>query len=566
MLAGNQQGLFEQILHALEDDGDVLIRIAHNGTSRFRANQIAYATISGSRETWPLEGLEFSRWLRYQFYREKQRSPKPGAIKNTILTLAACAQFEAEERKTYYRVAEHGGKVYFDLGDAEWNIVEIGADGWRVICDPPVKFSRPARMVALPLPQRGGSIDQLRALVNFNSANFDLYLGALIDPLDPRPRTRPFVQIIGPEGWGKTSALKVARNLLDPMPDGKVRAMPQEVRDVFVNARDALLLTYDNIGKPLSREMSDTCCQITSGTGFARRKLFSDAEEATLCTGTRMFMVTSRGSIVTEPDLAERLVKIFVAEIEPGHHLEESQFDAMFERDRAQILGALFDRVSCGLGRMPTVRLSPAPRIADAACWATACELVRGAYMRAYWDSIHDVLADVVEQDGVILAIDAFMHLREDWNGTATQLLAELENISIPERPAKWPAKWKDWPRDPAAFGRRLTTVMAALRKIGIECTRDRATESDRTRHIQLHRISPAHAEAADDPAESRTPTEPTKPDPGLGNPDAGPTAPEPAASTDLAKPPEERQRSRPSQGQTLFRILCEENLVPCWV
>jgi hypothetical protein len=77
------------------------------------------------------------------------------------------------------------------------------------------------------------------------------------------------------------------------------------------------------------------------------------------------------------------------------------------------------------------------------------------------------------------------MQLRKNWNGTATQLLGELENISIPEQPTRWRA----WPRDPAAFGRHLTTVMAALRKIGIECTRDRATPSDRTRLIHLRRI-----------------------------------------------------------------------------
>jgi hypothetical protein len=409
--------------------------------------------------------------------------------------------------------------VYFDLGGAEWNAVEIDASGWRVIDNPPVKFHRHTEIVALPLPQRGGSIDQLRALVNIKNGNFDLYLGALLDPLDPRPRTRPFVQIIGPEGYGKTSSLNVARNLLDPLPDGKARAMPEKVDDVFVNARNALFVTYDNVGKELPQGMSDTFCQVTSGIGLSKRKFYTNADEATLCVGARMFMVTSRGSVVTKPDLADRVVKISVEEIAPGCHLEESQFNAMLEQDRAQILDALFDRVSCGLGRMSEVRLSSKPRIADAACWATACEPIPGAFMRAYWESRHDAIADVVEREPVVIAIDAFTPRNgTKWVGTATELLRELANIIIPEKPTKW----KDWPKNSGALGRHLTGVVATLRKIGIECTRDRATPSDRTRLIHLQRISP-------------TPTpegsEPTSPEPeptgsvATGPADPGPTA-----------------------------------------
>jgi hypothetical protein len=149
---------------------------------------------------------------------------------------------------------------------------------------------------------------------------------------------------------------------------------------------------------------------------------------------------------------------------------------------------------------MPTVRLSASPRMADHAHWATACELVPGAFMRAYEESAIDALADVVEQDGVLIAISAFMQSRDKWEGEVTQLLAVLEKIPIAEQPARW----KDWPRDPGAFGRRLTTAMAALRKSGIACTRTKATKRDRTRLVKLQRISAA---AAGDAA-----TEPEKP------------------------------------------------------
>src|SRR5262249_58565876 len=44
--------------------------------------------------------------------------------------------------------------------------VEIGANGWRIAEDPPVRFRRSAGMQPLPLPVRGGSIESLAPFLN----------------------------------------------------------------------------------------------------------------------------------------------------------------------------------------------------------------------------------------------------------------------------------------------------------------------------------------------------------------------------------------------------------------
>ena len=66
----------------------------------------------------------------------------------------------------HLRAAKFGGKIYLDIGDPEWQAIEIDASGWRMIQDSPVRFRRTVGMAALPLPERGGSITQLRSLVN----------------------------------------------------------------------------------------------------------------------------------------------------------------------------------------------------------------------------------------------------------------------------------------------------------------------------------------------------------------------------------------------------------------
>lgn len=53
---------------------------------------------------------------------------------------------------------EHQGKVYLDLGTADWSVAEIGAEGWRVIPAAPVPVLRSRRARPLPVPVKGGSI------------------------------------------------------------------------------------------------------------------------------------------------------------------------------------------------------------------------------------------------------------------------------------------------------------------------------------------------------------------------------------------------------------------------
>jgi hypothetical protein len=81
-------------------------------------------------------------------------------------TLEAHACHDGLEHPVAVRVGATDGAVYLDLADDKWRAVEIGADGWRIVTDPPVRFLRPRGTLALPLPVRGGSLDELRPFLN----------------------------------------------------------------------------------------------------------------------------------------------------------------------------------------------------------------------------------------------------------------------------------------------------------------------------------------------------------------------------------------------------------------
>jgi len=84
------------------------------------------------------------------------------------------------------RVAEHDGHIYLDLADEQWREVEIGPEGWRVNKFPPVRFRRPGGMLPLPVPEHGGSIEDLWPILNLSSRNdFVLVVAWLLAALRP---------------------------------------------------------------------------------------------------------------------------------------------------------------------------------------------------------------------------------------------------------------------------------------------------------------------------------------------------------------------------------------------
>ena len=99
------------------------------------------------------------------------RGPPPTAARLPMpkTRWTALAHFEGETHPVSVRVTEFEGRIYLDLADAEWRVVEVDADGWRIVSDSPVRFRRPRGLQALPDPVRGGSIADLGTFLNVST-------------------------------------------------------------------------------------------------------------------------------------------------------------------------------------------------------------------------------------------------------------------------------------------------------------------------------------------------------------------------------------------------------------
>jgi hypothetical protein len=233
--------------------------------------------------------------------------------------------------------------------------VEIDAQGWRVIDNPPVRFRRAAGMRPLPVPKPR------------SDADFVLVVAWAIAVLRNHG-PYPVIVLSGEQGSAKSTFSAILRALLDPN-TARLRALPREDRDLFIAASNGHVLAFDNVSG-LPAWISDTLCRLATGGGFAMRQLYTDQDEI-LFDAARPVILNSIEDIVTRPDLADRAIFLTLEPIPEERRRPEAELWADFEAERPRILGVLLDAVMQGLRRLPETRLEKLPRMADFALWAT---------------------------------------------------------------------------------------------------------------------------------------------------------------------------------------------------
>jgi hypothetical protein len=420
--------------------------------------------VRGHRETWPIRSKTFRRWLSRSYYERTGGAPNSEARQTALNIIEAQAAFDGREQSVSVRVAGFSGMIYLDLVDEEWRAVEISADGWRVIKDPPVRFRRSAGMRPLPRPMCGGSVNSLRSFLNVQSdADFTLIVAWVLAALrDCGPY--PVIVVAGEQGSAKSTVSGIIRRLVDPN-TAPLRALPREERDLFIAATNAHALAFDNVsGMP--PWISDALCRLSTGGGFATRELHTDQDEV-LFNAERPVILNGIEDIATRADLADRAVMLTLSPIADEKRRTEKEIWDEFHAAHPAILGALLDGVVRGLSTLPNTTLKRKPRMADFALWVTACEPALNmpcTFEAAYSDNRTQATETVIEANPVAEAVRTLMNYRTEWAGTATQLLEELSDIA-----GDTIKRSKHWPGAAHVLSGRLRRAATFLRKVGIE-------------------------------------------------------------------------------------------------
>ncbi|MDB4303530.1 hypothetical protein N9934_01900 [Desulfosarcina sp.] len=461
----------DPMLAGKKSRADIAVALMNKSSSFFHTlGKEPYAMIwkQDHYEVWSIHSKEFELWIRYLYYQHTQSAMKKSDLLTAIQEAEASALFAGPEMEVWLRIAKHEGAFYIDIGNANWEQIEITPDSWRVISleKSPVRFRRPKGMRSLPHPEPDGDLKRIGSLLNLrNDGDLCLILSWMVGAMHPTG-PYPILIIQGEQGTGKSFLTKCIRSLLDPstVPN---RTLPRTERDLAISAEAARILCYDNVSG-IKDAMSDAFCRIATGGGFGTRTLYTDKSEE-LFNSTRPMIFNGISDLVVKHDFADRALVVTLQPIPAENRRSESDIRINWEAIRPSAFGALCNAVVEALRNHENVQLDRSPRMADFAKWLVAAEPAlpwgQGHFMTEYEKNRFELIEVAIESDPISLSVMEMMNRLEgnEWKGTPTKLLKALASYA-PDGTNK-----KGWPQAPNIFTNRLRRSQTILRAKGVD-------------------------------------------------------------------------------------------------
>lgn len=415
-------------------------------------------------ESYPLSSRGFRDWLAHRSYVEFGKVPGSQAVQDALAALGGKAMFEGNQHDVHLRLAAHHDEIWLDLGGADWRAARITAAGWSIVdsADVPVKFVRHKAMLPLPVPVRGGSIDELRPLVNMpDNETWTLSMGWLVGAFRP---TGPYgvLSVNGEQGSAKSTACKLFRGLIDPN-FAPLRRLPKSERDLFIMAGNSWMAAFNNMSG-IRPEMSDAICALATDGGFTTRQLYADDEES-IFSARRPVLLNGIEDPASRSDLVDRTISVSLRRIAEEDRRTEDQIMAEYQRVRPSVLGSLLDAAASAIRHQHAVSFPTLPRMADLTIWATAAEpglrWEANRFHTAFMGNREESHQDVVAASPVGPLIVTLVKTGP-FEGTATELLTSLNQQRGDTPPPK------DWPSNYSGMSAALKRLAPNLRAIGL--------------------------------------------------------------------------------------------------
>ncbi len=148
---------------------DLATELYHIGRSEDRAPFIRPK--GGPRIAYSVTDGALKRRLVTEYRRRHKKLPGTAAVADALQAVEGAAD-EADIEPLNIRVGQVEDTVFIDLGGQAGEVVAIGPGGWDVHEFAPITFRRTGMVASMGPPARGGSLDDLRSLVNVSDASW----------------------------------------------------------------------------------------------------------------------------------------------------------------------------------------------------------------------------------------------------------------------------------------------------------------------------------------------------------------------------------------------------------
>ena len=449
----------DRLVRLLVSDG---VELFHDGLG----DGFARVPGGGHRELWRCRGKDFKRWLAGRFWQSEQKAANSEALTAALNVVEAMARFEGDEHRLTNRVARVGDTIWYDLSDREWRAAKVMPGSWEIVAEPPILFRRHSHQRPQPEPERKGDLRDLLGFVNISDESQRLLLLVYVVCCFVPDIPHPIPVLHGPQGSAKTTLFRMLRRLVDPSAI-EVLSFPRDATQLVQQLSHHWAPYYDNITR-LPDWTSDVLCRAVTGEGFSKRELYSDDDDVIYqfrrCVGLNGVNVAASNA-----DLLDRCILFGLEPINPADRRPEEEVWQQFEATRARLVGSIFETLSQAMALRPSVRVGGLPRMADFALWGCAVAEALGYsqedFLSAYEGNTETRNEEALQASPVAAIVLELMEAHSEWEGTPTELLAELETLAEQHRVN---TKSSAWPKAAHALSHRLNEVRPNLAAVDI--------------------------------------------------------------------------------------------------
>lgn len=425
-------------------------------------------SVDGQHKVIGINSQEFADWLRHYYLKATGKPILAMNLKDTCEHFSSMARSTGDKITTSLRNAYVNKCAYVDLSNSKGEVVKLDENGWALSTEPEIYFTKSGPMAELPfaLKTSDSNLTELLApYLNLSDENARyLLIGFTVASFFDLP-SKAMLVINGEQGSAKTTTTRIIGQLIDPS-KVKTQSTPTSMNDLMVAAANSALLCFDNTSK-LPPKLMNMICQLSTGAGFRRRKLYSDLDEIVFEISRMVIINGIDADIISATDLLSRCVQIVLPAISGTQRLSESKLWKNFYNDQPVILGALYDVVVKVISIIDDIELDDATRLTDFCRVGVAVERVlewpEGAFMNALKTMQAEAMEIALESDVTATGIQRVMENKTRWDGTADRLLSTMNQLcgfELTSQPL--------WPKSARSLGIKLVKIMPALREQGI--------------------------------------------------------------------------------------------------
>lgn len=417
-----------------------------------------------------IRSREMNGYLSKLYWETFHKSVQSNVIDASIATLEGLALATANRVDVYNRVARSGENIYYDIGDDK-HVVVINKKGWKVETNAPIFFRRYKHQLAQTLPVKGGSLESITEYLNVASDDYKILLTTYLPVALIADIPRQLLLIHGPQGAGKSTALSLIRSLIDPSTI-PLLSPSNKVDEIVRDADHNYCFYLDNISG-IDGRMSDALCRLVTGMAFTKRELFTDDEDV-IYSLKRAVALNGVAQCATKPDLLDRSLIIQLERISEDRRKLDTDIQSSFEKNKAKLMGALFDAVSGTLSKFEKVQSGEyrLPRMADYYLYALAAAEYFGygadAFVSAYSNNINEQNQESLNSSLVGMLILEFMSTQgNEWSGSGSTLYSSLIELADDQRSTP------GFPKDHMWLWRKIQDIRTTLEAMGVVALRN---------------------------------------------------------------------------------------------